>query len=59
MEFISGSENNMDKKTFKWKLIQFDEKSLRIEFVFDFPEYISLDATDFMKINFKNNDFIL
>ena len=59
MEFISGSENNMDKKSFKWKLIQFNEKKLRVEIEFDYPEYISLEETDYMKISFKNNDVVL
>ena len=30
IEFIPGSENNLEKKKFKWKLIELNEKKLEL-----------------------------
>ena len=52
-KFIPGTAENLDKKTFNWTLTQLDENLLKMEFLFDYPIYISAgDLEDKIKITF-------
>ena len=55
-ELIPGDDNYLDKKSFVWSLFVFDENMLGIEFKFDYPEYISVDQLDSMKITYFQTD---
>ena len=46
VELHPGVDNNLDKKTFKWELIEFDERTIKIKLDFDHPEYISMVEYD-------------
>ena len=46
-----------DKKTFKWRLTEFNEKSLKILLEFDYPEFISVESHDILFIKFQKNNF--
>ena len=54
MELVPGSENDIDKKEFTWSLLRFDQQVLQIAVNFEYPEYISMEAIDYMKIIFNN-----
>lgn len=54
MELIPGNEDNLDKKQFTWKLLNFDQKNMEIKIDFENPEYISFEDKDLMQISFFN-----
>ena len=45
MEFIPGTENNLEKKKFTWSLAELNEERLDFELIFEHPEYISIEKT--------------
>ena len=50
----------MHKKTFKWKLLVYNDNSIAFDIKFDNPKYISNDGIDTMKISFQHtNDFMM
>ena len=59
MELIPGMDTYLDKKSFRWDLIDFGTEELAIGITFDHPEFISCDKIDSMKIIFSNNDLYI
>ena len=55
-ELVPGTENNLDKKEFTWKLVKYSKSEVQLQFNFKFPEFISVDKVDTMKITFNNAD---
>ena len=58
-ELVPGQEFQNDLKTFTWRLMEFTQNKLRIKFVFDRPEIISVDKFDSIKITFQKTNFYL
>lgn len=59
VELVPGDDNYLDKKTFTWKLYEYDGTKVGFTFDFDHPEYVSVGALDTMKITFFNTDIWL
>ena len=59
MELVPGTDTNLDKKTFEWKLEKLNGSKLALSMTFDNPEYISMDATDSIKVSFAKSDYFI
>jgi len=53
---VPGSENYIDKKTYKWEIVTYNDNELMMKFTYDYPEYISVGQPDTMKITFSNTE---
>ena len=59
VELIPGSESNIDKKEFSWRLKEFSEEKIALDFEFENPDYISVDAVDKAKIVFSKTRYFM
>ena len=55
-ELVPGTENNLDKKKYEWKVVEYESKKVRIAFTFENPEFISVEEFDTMKVTFNNTE---
>ena len=47
---------HVEKKTFTWKLLRYDENGIGLKVNFDNPIYLSVGGIDTLKIQFFNTD---
>ena len=59
MELVPGTDTNLDKKTFEWKLEELNGSQIALSMTFDNPEYISMDATDSIKVSFSKSEYFV
>ena len=59
VELIPGSESNIDKKEFSWRLEEFSDKNIALDFEFENPDYISFDAVDKAKVIFSKTNYFM
>ena len=59
MELVPGTDTNLDKKSFEWKLKELNGSELFLTMTFDSPEYISMDATDSLMVSFAKSEYFI
>jgi len=56
---IPANELHLEKKHFDWRVTQYDEASITLQFDFENPEYVSVNEIDSLKISFFNTHISL
>ena len=60
VDLIPGTQQDLDKKDFKWTVSELNGDKIAFDFTFENPEYISMgDRADFMNVKFYNTDVYL
>ena len=53
-ELIPADEINVERKTFDWHLVKYDENRISFKVNFHHPKFISVNGLDTLKITFSN-----
>ena len=61
MDLIPGTNHNINKKSYKWKIHEYSEWKMSVDLYFDNPEQVSTDEEnpDVLKVTFKNTELYL
>ena len=56
IDLVPANDMHVEKKTFTWKLLSYDENGIGLKVNFDNPIYLSVGGIDTLKIQFFNTD---
>ena len=56
IDLVPANDMHVEKKTFTWKLLRYDENGIGLKVNFDNPIYLSVGGIDTLKIQFFNTD---